>query len=128
MTDTSESFSKVEEKLIADARRTFGGFFRWVDFLDEMIKKDIGPQYGLVVGCLEADAVEQKVSGALDVSRRFKEPMAIPFLIQGETIALSHPKFEREDEATGEKSNVFDLATIHDVNRILGDVIEDYIR
>lgn len=127
MTDPSTTPSAAEEKLIADAQQKFGGFFRWVSFLDDMIKKDIGPDYGLIVNYSEDSVAEQKVSGTLDVSRRFKEPMAIPFHIQGETITFSHLKFERENKATGEKSSAFDLSTIDDANRILGDVIQDYI-
>lgn len=127
MTDQSESLAKAEDQLIADARRRFEGFFRWAGFLDDTIKTEIGPEFGVAVKDLEASVVEQRVSGALDISRRFKQPMAIAFSIQGETIALSHPKFEREDEQTGETSSVYDLSAIHDVNRILGDVVQDYI-
>ncbi len=128
MTDPSTGPSEAEEKLIAEAQQKFGSFFRWVSFLNDMIKKDIGPEYGLVVNHREVSVAERKVSGTLDVSRRYKEPMAIPFDIDGETIAFSHLKFVRENKATGQKSSVFDLSTIDDANRILGDVIQDYIR
>lgn len=127
MTDPSTGPSAAEEKLVADAQQKFGSFFRWVSFLDDMIKKDIGPEYGLIVNNRDVSVAEQKVSGTLDVSRRFKEPMAIPFDIQDETISFSHPKFERENKATSQKSSAFDLSTIDDANRILGDVVQDYI-
>lgn len=127
MTDPKETLAQAEEQLAADAKRTFGSFFRWVGFLDDTIKKDIGPQFGAAVSPLDVSVVEQKVSGALDVSRPMKQPLSIPFQIQGETITLSHSKFEREDALTGETSSAFDLATIDDVNRILGDIVQDYI-
>lgn len=126
MTDASGP-SAAEEKLIADVQQNFSSFFRWVSFLNDSIKKDIGPEYGLIVNNPEVSVAEQKVSGTLDVSRRFKEPMSIPFAIQGETITLSHAKFERENKATGQKSSTFTLSTLDDANRILGDVIQDYI-
>ncbi len=50
-----------------------------------------------------------------------------PSRIQGETISFQHPKFERENKATGQKSSTFTLSTVDDANRILGDVIQDYI-
>jgi hypothetical protein len=127
MTNPSTGPSAAEEQLIADAQQKFGSFFRWVSFLNDMIKKDIGPEYGLIVNNPEVSVAEQKVSGTLDVSRRFKEPMSIPFQIQGETISFQHLKFERENKATGQKSSTFHLSTIDDANRILGDVIQDYI-
>lgn len=126
MTETSESLAKVQEQLIAAVRRDFDSFFRWTVFLDDMIKKDIGPKYGVDVS-LEANAVEQKAMGLLFVTRPLKEPLAIPFEIEGATIMLGHPKFERDDEATGEKTFRYDLSAIDDVNRILGDVVQDYI-
>jgi hypothetical protein len=127
MTDPSTGPSAAEEKLIADVQQKFSSFFRWVSFLNESIKKDIGPEYGLIVNNPEVNAAEQRVSGTLDVSRRFKEPMSIPFSIQGDTISFQHLKFERENKATGQKSSTFNLSTLDDANRILGDVIQDYI-
>ena len=62
---------------IADVRRQFDSFFRWIAFLDDMIKKDIGPKFGVDVS-LRASAVEQKAMGLLYVSRPLKEPLAIP--------------------------------------------------
>jgi hypothetical protein len=98
-----------------------------VSFLNESIKKDIGPEYGLIVNNPEVNVAEQKVSATLDASRRFKEPMSIPFQIQGDTLTFSHVKFERENKMTGQKSSTFTLSTVDDANRILGDVIQDYI-
>jgi hypothetical protein len=127
MTDQGTGPSAAEEKLIADVQQKFSSFFRWISFLNDSIKKDIGPEYGLIVNNPEVNVAEQKVSGTLDASRRFKEPMSIPFAIQGDTLTLEHAKFERENKMTGQKSNVFTLATLDDANRILGDVIQDYI-
>jgi hypothetical protein len=127
MTDPSTGPSAAEEKLIAAAQETFGSFFRWVSFLNDSIKKDIGPEYGLIVNNPEVNVAEQKISATLDASRRFKEPMSIPFQIQGDTLTFSHVKFERENKMTGQKSSTFTLATVDDANRILGDVIQDYI-
>lgn len=127
MTDSSTGTSAAEEKLISDAQQKFSSFFRWVSFLNDSIKKDIGPEYGLIVNNPEVNVAEQKVSGTLDASRRFKEPMSIPFEIAGDRLSVFHLKFEREDKKTGKKSSDFDLSTIDDANRILGDVIQDYI-
>jgi len=127
MTDPTQGPSAAEEKLIADVQQKFSSFFRWVSFLNESIKKDIGPEYGLIVNNPEVNVALQKVSGTLDASRRFKEPMSIPFYIQGDTLGIEHVKFERENKMTGQKSNVFTLSTVDDANRILGDVIQDYI-
>jgi|GEM_PF-3395124 len=127
MTDSSAGPSAAEEKLISDVQQKFGSFFRWVSFLNESIKKDIGPEYGLIVNNPEVNVAEQKVSATLDASRRFKEPMSIPFQIQGDTLTFSHVKFERENKMTGQKSSTFTLSTVDDANRILGDVIQDYI-
>jgi hypothetical protein len=127
MTDPASGPSAAEEKLIADVQQKFGSFFRWVSFLNESIKKDIGPEYGLIVNNPEVNVAEQKVSGTLDASRRFKEPMSIPFNIQGDTLTFEHAKFERENKTTGQKSSSFTVSTVDDANRILGDVIQDYI-
>lgn len=126
MTNPSESLARAEDKLVAEARRTFGSFFRWVSFLDDMIKKEIGPKFGVDL-TLKASAVEQKTIGLLFVTRPLKEPLAIAFEIEGTTIRLSHPKFEREDDVTGEKTSCYDISAIDDVNRVLGDVVQDYI-
>ncbi|ATQ66660.1 MULTISPECIES: hypothetical protein [Methylosinus] len=125
MTESSESLAKAEEQLIAEVRRNFASFFRWVDFLDDMIKKDIGPKFGVDV-TLMGSAVEQKVRGLLYISRPLKEPLGVPFEIEGASIMLGHAKFERDNEA-GEKTARYDLSTLDDVNRILGDVVQDYI-
>jgi hypothetical protein len=71
-------------------------------------------------------AVEQKVRGLLYVTRPLKEPLGIPFEIEGAAITLGHAKFERDGEA-GEKTSCYDVSTLDDVNRILGDVVQDYI-
>lgn len=125
MTETSESLAKAEEQLIAEVRKHFASFFRWVDFLDDMIKKDIGPKFGVDV-TLMGSAVEQKVRGLLYISRPLKEPLGVPFEIEGRAITLGHAKFERESEA-GEKTCRYDISALDDVNRILGDVVQDYI-
>jgi len=127
MTDASSGPTAAEEKLITDVQQTFSSFFRWVSFLNDSIKKDIGPEFGVFVNNPEINAAEQRVSATLDVTRRFKEPMSIPFEIQGQTLTITHPKFERENKLTGKKSNTFDLSTVDDANRILGDVVQDYI-
>jgi len=127
MTDASSGPTAAEEKLIADVQQTFSSFFRWISFLNDSIKKDIGPEFGVFVNNPEINAAEQKVSATLDVTRRFKEPMSIPFEIQGQTLTITHPKFERENKLTGKKSSTFDLSTVDDANRILGDVVQDYI-
>ncbi|WP_159729331.1 hypothetical protein [Methylosinus sp. Ce-a6] len=126
MTDPSASLARAEEQVLADARRNFSSFFRWVAFLDDMIKKDIGSKFGVDLS-LKASAVEQKAFGLLFVTRPLKEPLPLPFEIEGTTIRFGHPKFERDDEATGEKTSSYDLSTLDDVNRILGDVVQDYI-
>ncbi|WP_018265467.1 MULTISPECIES: hypothetical protein [Methylosinus] len=126
MSDPSASLAKAEEQVLAAARRNFDSFFRWVAFLDESIKKDIGPKFGVELA-LKASAVEQKVMGLLFVSRPLKEPLPLPFEIEGTSIRFGHPKFERDDEATGEKTTRYDVSTIDDVNRILGDVVQDFI-
>lgn len=126
MTEPSDSLAKAEEQLLADVRRNFSGFFRWVSFLDETIKTDIGPTFGVDLS-LKASAVEQKAMGLLFVTRPLKEPLPIPFEIEGTTIRFGHPKFERDDEATGEKTSRYPLSAIDDVNRILGNVVQDYI-
>jgi hypothetical protein len=125
MTEPSESLAKAEEQLIAEVRRNFASFFRWVAFLDDMIKKDIGQKFGVDV-TLMGSAVEQKVRGLLYVTRPLKEPLGIPFEIEGAAITLGHAKFERDGEA-GEKTSRYDVSTLDDVNRILGDVVQDYI-
>jgi hypothetical protein len=125
MTEPSESLAKAEEQLIAEVRRNFASFFRWVDFLDDMIKKDIGPKFGVDVS-LMGSAVERKVRGLLYISRPLKEPLGVPFEIDGASITLGHAKFERDDEA-GVKTTRFHLSALDDVNRILGDVVQDYI-
>jgi hypothetical protein len=126
MTEPSASLAKAEEQLVAEARRIFASFFRWTEFLDDTIKKDIGPKFGVDVS-LKAIPVEQKVLGLVFVTRPLKEPLGIPFEIQGQAIMLGHEKFERDDEATGEKTARYDVSTLDDVNRILGDVVQDYI-
>jgi hypothetical protein len=126
MTEPSETLAKAEEQLTAEARRTFDSFFRWVAFLDDMIKKDIGPKFGVDVS-LKASAVEQKVRGLLYVSRPLKEPLGVPFEIEGASIILGHEKFERDDEAAGGKTSRFHVSQIDEVNRILGNVVQDYI-
>jgi hypothetical protein len=125
MTEPSESLAKAEEQLIAEVRRNFASFFRWVAFLDDMIKKDIGQKFGVDV-TLMGSAVEQKVRGLLYVTRPLKEPLGIPFEIEGAAITLGHAKFERDDEA-GAKTGRYDVSALDDVNRILGDVVQDYI-
>ncbi|MBY6243461.1 hypothetical protein [Methylosinus sp. Sm6] len=125
MTESSESLVRAEEQLIAEVRRSFASFFRWIDFLDDMIKKDIGPKFGVDV-TLMGSAVEQKVRGLLYVTRPLKEPLGVPFEIEGASITLGHAKFERDNEA-GEKTARYDLSTLDDVNRILGDVVQDFI-
>jgi hypothetical protein len=125
MTETSDSLAKAEEQLIADVRRNFASFFRWIAFLDDMIKKDIGPKFGVDV-TLMGSAVEQKVRGLLYISRPLKEPLGVPFEIVGSAITLGHAKFEHDNEA-GEKTSRYDISTLDDVNRILGDVVQDYI-
>jgi hypothetical protein len=125
MTESSESLAKAEEQLIAEVRKNFASFFRWVDFLDDMIKKDIGPKFGVDV-TLMGSAVEQKVRGLLYISRPLKEPLGVPFEIEGASIMLGHAKFERDNEA-GEKIARYDLSALDEVNRILGDVVQDYI-
>jgi hypothetical protein len=127
MTDAKTGPSAAEEQLIAEAQQKFGSFFRWVSFLNESIKKDIGPEYGLIVNNPEVSVAEHKVSGTLDASRRFKEPISIPFEIVGDRLTITHAKFERADKLTGVKSSNFDVSTVDDANRILGDVIQDYI-
>jgi hypothetical protein len=126
MSDQSASLAKAEEQVLAAARRNFDSFFRWIAFLDDTIKKDIGPKFGLDLS-LKASAVEQKAFGLLFVTRPLKEPLSIPFEIEGTAIRFGHPKFERDDDATGEKTSRYDLSTIDDVNRILGDVVQDYV-
>jgi hypothetical protein len=125
MTESSESLAKAEEQLIAEVRRNYASFFRWVDFLDDMIKKDIGQKFGVDV-TLMGSAVEQKVRGLLYISRPLKEPLGVPFEIEGPAITLGHAKFEHDNEA-GEKTSRYDISTLDDVNRILGDVVQDYI-
>lgn len=126
MTEPSEALAKAEEQLTAEVRRTFASFFRWTSFLDDMIKKDIGPKFGVDVS-LMGSAVEQKARGLLYITRPLKEPLGIPFEIEGATIMLGHAKFERDDEATGEKTCRYNVSAIDEVNRILSDVVQDYI-
>jgi hypothetical protein len=125
MTEPSESLAKAEEQLIAEVRRSFASFFRWIDFLDDMIKKDIGQKFGVDV-TLMGSAVERKVRGLLYVSRPLKEPLGIPFEIEGNAITLGHAKFERDADG-GEKTSRFVVSSLDEVNRILGDVVQDYI-
>lgn len=126
MTEPSESLAKAEDQLIAAVRKNFDSFFRWIAFLDDMIKKDIGPKYGVDLSLL-GSAVEQKARGLLYISRPLKEPLGIPFEIEGASITLGHEKFERDDEATGGKTSRFHVSQIDEVNRILGNVVQDFI-
>lgn len=127
MTESVDRSNSPEERLISDAQANFGEFFRWISTLNGMIKKDIGPEFGLIVNNPDVDVAEQKVSGTLDVSRPMKAVLSIPFSIQGDVIAFDHPKFEMTDKLTGNKTSKFTSRASDDVNRILGDVVQDYI-
>jgi hypothetical protein len=127
MTDAAGGADSNEQKLIAEARTNFGGFFRWVDVLNEMIQKDIGPKYGIVVNNQSASVADGKVSAALDATRPGKPALNIPFEIQGDSITLAHAKFELTNAATGQKSATFTSRGCDDVNRILSDIMQDYI-
>jgi len=127
MTDGAGSQSLDEQSLIAEARANFASFFRWVDVLNDMIQKDMGPKYGLVATLPSASLAEGKVGGALDASRPGKPALTIPFEIKGDSISFAHAKFEVADPATGGRSATFTSRGCDDVNRILSDVMQDYI-
>jgi hypothetical protein len=127
MSDHAANSSSPEERLIFEAQSEFGNFFRWISTLDAMIKKDIGPSFGLIVNNPDVDVAEHKVSGTLDISRPMKPVLSIPFAIQGNVISLDHPKFEMTDDASGKKTFKFTSRASDDVNRILGTIVQDYI-
>jgi hypothetical protein len=119
--------SQDEERLIREAQENFAGFFRWIGILNEMIQKEIGPKFGLVVNNPEVNVAERKVSGTLDASRPGKAGLSIPFAIIGDRISFDYEKFALTDKATGEKSSEFTTKATDDVNRILADIVQDYI-
>ncbi|ACB95634.1 hypothetical protein [Beijerinckia indica] len=119
--------SETAEDLIANARTDFSGFFKWADVLNGMIQDQVGPQFGLVVSQPEVDLATGKVSGALEVSRPMKAALTIPFDIQGKQITFAHDKFYLADKASGSKITKFSSESIHDINRILGDIVQNYI-
>jgi hypothetical protein len=127
MTTETAGPSPDEERLIAQAQTNFAGFFRWIGILNEMLQKDVGPKAGLIVNNPDVSVVEGTVSATLDVSRPGKPVLSIPFTITGDQIRFIHPKFELTDKATGEKYSDFTSQRSDDVNRILGDVVQDYI-
>jgi hypothetical protein len=127
MTTATAGPSPNEERLIAEAQANFAGFFRWIGILNDMLQKDVGPKAGLIVNNPDVNVVESTVSATLDVSRPGKPALSIPFTIAGDTIRFMHPKFELTDKATGQKSANFTSSRSDDVNRILADVIQDYI-
>jgi hypothetical protein len=127
MTDHVASSSSAEDQLISNAQSEFNNFFRWISTLDAMIKKDIGPSFGLIVNNPDVNVAEHKVSGTLDMSRPMKAVLSIPFAIQGDVITLDHPKFEMTDKISGNKTSKFTSRASDDVNRILGDIVQDYI-
>jgi hypothetical protein len=73
------------------------------------------------------DSAEGKIGGAIDASRPGKPALTIPFEIKGDSISFAHPKFELADPATGQKSATFTSRGCDDMNRILSDVMQDYI-
>jgi len=119
--------SDTTEALITKARTDFASFFKWADALDGMIKDQIGPKFGLVVNEPEADAATGVVSGSFTVTRPLKDPLVIPFKITGKTIVVDHDKFFLTDKATSSKITEFSIDSMHDINRILGDIVQNYI-
>ncbi|HYP57447.1 MAG TPA: hypothetical protein VEQ35_04090 [Beijerinckia sp.] len=124
---TDADIQKAEELLIAQAQTNFSGFFKWVSTLNGMIKDQVGPQWGLIVNNPDVNVAEGKVSGTLDASRPLKEVLSIPFEIKGDRISFTHAKFELTDKLTGAKTTEFTSSATHDINRILADIIQDYI-
>lgn len=127
MTIAGAGPSPDEERLIGEAQANFAGFFRWVGILNEMMQKDVGPKSGLIVNNPEVSVAEGKVSATLDASRPGKPVLSIPFAIIGDRISFTHAKFELTDKATGQKICDFTSRGTDDVNRILADVVQDYI-
>jgi hypothetical protein len=127
MSGVATGASQDEERLIHEAQANFAGFFRWIQILNEMIQKDIGPKFGLIVNNPEVSVAEGKVSGTLDASRPGKAGLSIPFAIVGDKISFVHEKFALTDKATGEKTTDFTTKSTDDVNRILSDIVQDYI-
>ncbi|WP_026606097.1 hypothetical protein [Methylocapsa acidiphila] len=124
---TATGPSAEEERLIREAQANFTGFFRWISVLNEMIQKEIGPNFGLIVNNPEVSAAEGRVAGVLEASRPGKPVLSIPFAIIGEQINFEHEKFALSNRATGEKSSVFTNKAIDDMNRLLSDIVQDYI-
>lgn len=127
MTDASAPSRQDEERLISQAKANFAGFFRWITILNEMIQKEIGPKFGLIVNNPDVGVAEGTVSGTLDASRPGKPVLSIPFSIQGDQISFTHAKFEQTDKVTGQKTSTFTSRATDDVNRILSDIVQDYI-
>jgi len=127
MTSAASGTSQDEEALIHEAQANFVSFFRWVGVLNEMIQKEIGPKFGLIVNNPDVDVAERKVSGTLDASRPGKPGLSIPFAIVGDRISFSHEKFALTDKTTGEKISEFTVKATDDVNRILADIVQDFI-
>lgn len=127
MSSAATGASQDEERLIHEAQANFAGFFRWIEILNDMIQKEIGAKFGLAVNNPEVSVAERKVSGTLDASRPGKAVLSIPFAIVGDRISFGHEKFALTDAATGEKSTDFTTRSTDDVNRILADVVQDYI-
>lgn len=119
--------SQEEQRLIQEALENFASFFRWVGILNDMIQKDIGPKFGLSVNAPQVSPAERKISATLDASRPGKAALSIPFVIAGERISFDHPKFALTNKLTGEKNSDFTTKAADDVNRILADVVQDYI-
>ncbi len=127
MTSAAPGPSQEEERLIREAQESFASFFRWISVLNEMIQKDIGPKFGLVVNNPEVSVAERKVAATLAASRPGKAGLSIPFAIIGDRIRFEHDKFALTDKATGEKTSEFTTKATDDVNRILADIVQDYI-
>ncbi|WP_036257788.1 hypothetical protein [Methylocapsa aurea] len=127
MTDAATKSGQDEDRLIAEARANFPSFFRWVGILNDMIAKEIGPKFGLAASAPEVSVADGKVSWTLEASRPGKPVLSIPFSISGDRISFAHAKFEFANAATGQKSATFAAEASDDANRILSDLVQDYI-